>query len=252
MNKISCYTPIMDADFKFISTYLENIKDCKIVDEIIFIYTGKIIDFSTEILKSDGINIKFFNYSVDIPYMWPEGKIRNFAIKNCKNEWILPLDIDEVIDENLHLLDLSKPCIYGFQFIPFWYDLQTIRISVPKDNHWYPLRVNRLYHKSLIKYNEDNNHSFYNFNINDFKGTSLQCYHLHYVDQFNDSILKPRDNRSGDFQKYENLELDSKGILLKKEDYFALNTPENIEKYYECKTIKYEGKYPKCLQKYII
>lgn len=248
---ISCYTPVIDFDFKFINIYLENLKDCKIVDEVIFVYTGKTIDFNSEIIKHKDIDIKFFNYPVDTPYLWPEGAIRNFAIESCKNDWMLALDVDELIDEQINEIVLNEPKIYAFRFIPFWYDLKTMRMSVPKDNHWYPNNINRLYHKSLVKYQEKDNHSFYNYNHNDIIITDLNCYHLHYVDMFSGSILKPRDNRSGDFQKYENLDLNSEGVLLKKEDYFALNTPENIEKYYECKVVNYIGKYPKCLNKYV-
>ncbi len=228
MHKVSAYTPFSDFDIKFLNIYLENLKDK--VDEIIFIYTGKNLEFNNHILHSKNIDIKFFDYPVDAPYKWPEGAIRNFAIEQCKNEWILALDVDEIIDDNINSLDLSVPCIYRFNFIPFWYDLKTIRVNADKDSHWYPNKINRLYHKSKVHYQENNNHSFYTFTEKDIKDTYLCCYHLHYVDIFNQGMLKPRDNRSGDFQKYENLAIDSTGVKIIKDDYFALNTPENIKK----------------------
>ncbi len=245
--KLSAYTPITDFDFKFINVYIDNLKDK--VDEIIFIYTGNSFDCSNYEMYHKNIDIKFYNYPVAIPYKWPEGKIRNFAISKCKNDWILALDIDEVIDDSINGLILQEPYIYSFNFIPFWYDLKTVRVNVENDNHWYPNNIFRLYHKSLICYSENtDNHSFYPYRNSDIRQTNLNVYHLHYVDKFNNGILKPRDNRSGDFQKYENLKLDSNGVSITKEDYFILQQPELTKKYYALNTIEFNGNYPKCLK----
>lgn len=80
------------------------------------------------------------------------GKTKILASSYAKNDWILNLDCDEVIDEDLKnsLLNekLDENCVYLLNFNAFYKDIQV------KHCGWSGQKIKRLYNKKITNYNE--------------------------------------------------------------------------------------------------
>jgi len=83
---------------------------------------------------------------------WTKNKAASFA----KNEWILIVDSDEVVDENLlatlEKKDLDKNRVYLINFRAFYKDREV------KHCGWNNQKIKRLYNKKVTKYNDNDVH----------------------------------------------------------------------------------------------
>lgn len=81
------------------------------------------------------------------------GIIHNEAASVAKNDWILAIDADEVIDpklaKNILALDLNESCVYSFPFQNYY------RGQFIKGCGWYPDRHVRLYNRKKTAFNEN-------------------------------------------------------------------------------------------------
>lgn len=107
-------------------------------------------DFSTdrtvEIAKANGAVI--FQRKMDI-----EGLHRNWAYQKAKNEWVLSLDADETVTEELKREIAGA--ITSHEFIVYTIPLRTyIGNYWVQHGGWYPGSKLRLFRKSLFKYEE--------------------------------------------------------------------------------------------------
>jgi glycosyltransferase involved in cell wall biosynthesis len=80
----------------------DSIRDCiksiyNVVDEIIVVDSNS-TDKTLEILKEFGTKIKIFNYKVDSTHFRKDA--RNFCLRKARNNWILVLDSDEILDKD--------------------------------------------------------------------------------------------------------------------------------------------------------
>ncbi len=182
MNKLSVY--VMTFNEK------EKIKDClesvKWADEIIVMDSFS-TDGTVDIAKNYGAKMvqkEFVGF----------GKLRNIALENCSNDWILSVDADERVTEELKKEILEKlakgPEADAFfvprksHFLKFWI----------KHCGWYPdYRQPQFFNKKKMRYKEQLVHETFELDgkIGYLKGHVLQFPFLN-LDQF----LKKMDRYS--------------------------------------------------------
>jgi glycosyltransferase involved in cell wall biosynthesis len=118
----------------------------KSFDEVVLIDTGS-NDKTLEIAK------KFPNVAIYQKKLTSFGKLRNIGASLAKNNWILAIDTDEIIQPNLineiNKLKLSKDCIYEIPFKNF-YNGKWI-----KGCGWHPEAHIRLYNKTTSLFSDD-------------------------------------------------------------------------------------------------
>ncbi|NGX34892.1 MAG: putative glycosyltransferase EpsH [Candidatus Anoxychlamydiales bacterium] len=126
---------------------LDELKD---FDEVILLDTGS-TDNSLDIAKSFknvNVNVKVFSKKFS-----GFGNLRNEGAKLSKNDWILALDTDEVLSENLKNEILNTPldpdCIYGFYFHNFYND------KLIKCCGWHNEKHLRLYNKNKTSFSKN-------------------------------------------------------------------------------------------------
>lgn len=113
--------------------------------EVIVLDTGS-SDKTLEIAK------QFSNTRIEEVKFSGFGYLRNYAAQIAKNDWILALDSDEVLSEELQKLlrDLAPnpECVYEIKFINFYRGKQI------KGCGWQPESHVRLYHKKRTCFSE--------------------------------------------------------------------------------------------------
>lgn len=153
-----------------------NVRDClesvKWVNEIIVVDAGS-KDRTVDIAK--GFTQKIFNRPWD-----GYGVAKNFALSQCTGEWILSLDADERVSQ-----ELQKEIIENIASV----DTSVAAMSMPRRanflgrwiNHcgWYPGRITRVFRRSAGQFTEERVHE--RFEI-DGKTISLHSDLLHYTD----------------------------------------------------------------------
>ncbi len=127
--KISVVAPVLN-EIRFIKGWYENVK--KFSDERIIVDTGS-IDGTYEWLQSQKDQKLLVLRWPEIykPYAWPEHEIRNWMLKQATGDWIMPLDIDEMVNsdfiENLNMLSSAEWLIGRFICLQFWGDYEHLR-----------------------------------------------------------------------------------------------------------------------------
>jgi glycosyltransferase involved in cell wall biosynthesis len=81
------------------------------------------------------------------------GEGKNFGAKQCKSDWVLSIDADEVLSDDLitsiNALDLKHDCVYTLDRIT------SLCGKWIRHSGWYPDWVIRLYHRSNSTWNQD-------------------------------------------------------------------------------------------------
>jgi len=182
MNKLSVY--VMTFNEK------DKIKDClesvKWADEIVIMDSFS-TDGTVEIAR------KYTNKIVQKEFVG-FGKLRNIALENCSNEWVLSVDADERVTEELKkevLEKLTKGPEADAYFIPRKSHFLKVWI---RHCGWYPdYRQPQFFNKTKMKYKEQLVHETFELNgkIGYLKGHILQFPFLS-LDQF----LKKMDRYS--------------------------------------------------------
>jgi glycosyltransferase involved in cell wall biosynthesis len=125
----------------------ENIKDCiesawKVADEIIVVDSLS-TDSTSEIAKNLGARVFEQSYLGD-------GLQKDFGVQFANNDWILHLDADERIDEQM----VAE--IRGINYVETPYDAYAFRrknyIGSRWQKVWYPDYMIRLYHKDRCRF----------------------------------------------------------------------------------------------------
>ncbi len=115
-------------------------------DEVILLDTGS-SDNTLEIGK------KFKNVTIKTSPFIGFGPLHNLAISYASNSWILSLDADEVLSEDLKdeilNLKLDPKCLYSIPFHNYF------KGKWIKGCGWYPDRHIRLFHKEKTRFSED-------------------------------------------------------------------------------------------------
>ena len=133
-----------------IARCLESIKAC--VDEIIVIIDDESSDKTLEIVKS------FPNVKYETIKWLGYAKTKQYAVSLCTNDWILWIDADETVTNELssELISLksSSPSFSAYSvprkayFLGKWI----------KHSGWYPGRVTRLFNRHKAKFDENEVH----------------------------------------------------------------------------------------------
>jgi len=130
---------------------------------------------------------------------WDEGERRNLLIDRAKGDYVLVLDADEMIGDEF--INFIKPGIgqkfYGFYFVPFWRDINTVRLNGPNDYRWYKQVLYRMFPKGHGWYSTDRHHCVLTSDL-EKRVTLIGLFHYHYALNSFGHKLKPRDNRRGD------------------------------------------------------
>lgn len=145
------------------------IKSLDFVDEIVVIDTGS-TDQTISIAKHLGASV------VELPFCG-FGPSRNQALKHCQHDWIICLDADERISEELRttlLAELTNPTHYVY-LAP----RQNIFLNRPiKYSGWYPdYRHPILFHRQHLAYSDDLVHETY---ITEDKVSYFTAAIIHY------------------------------------------------------------------------
>lgn len=140
MNEISVVMIVKNGE-KTIEKSLQSLKDFKDV----VVYDNGSVDNTINIAK------KFSNVNLIQGNFYGFGKTKNKASKFAKNDWILALDCDEVIDkmlnEVLRTKKLDENCVYLLNFNTYYKDKQI------KHCGWSGQKIKRLYNKKITNYN---------------------------------------------------------------------------------------------------
>jgi glycosyltransferase involved in cell wall biosynthesis len=244
---LSVISPVLNEEF-FLPLYLKSVHS--FASEVLLLDGGS-NDCSLDIIEGFRKNNKKIRLwqipQKGIPYSndWDEGKRRNFLLKKARGKWVLMLDVDEFLSDNFLTIFLREVLYeeniltFGFEFIPFWKDVNTVRLNVKGDTHWKGV-IYRLIRRDVASYNYKNNHC----NLL-CRGKELwQCtkrkqlseislFHYHYA---LGKRIKYNDNRRGDVNLYNN-------IGRANWDY---KPPD-----YLIKTEEYKGKHPLIISDYL-
>lgn len=112
------------------------------------------------------------------------GWTKNYATSFAKNDWILVIDSDEVVDEELlnelKNKKLDKNIVYRLNFKAFYKDIQV------KHCGWNNQKIKRLYNKTVTSYNSNDVHEdiiIDGLKIEELKG-NVEHYSYHLLSEF--------------------------------------------------------------------
>ena len=147
-----------------------------------------LVDFNDVVVYDNGstdktINIakRFSNVNLIQGEFKGFGWTKNYATSFVKNDWILIIDSDEVVDSEL-LADLKnkrfdEKTVYKLNFKAFYKDIQV------KHCGWNNQKIKRLYNKNITKYNSNDVHEDIitdGLNIEELKG-NVEHYSYHTI-----------------------------------------------------------------------
>ncbi|RXK12269.1 glycosyl transferase [Halarcobacter mediterraneus] len=144
----------------------------------VVVYDNGSTDKTIEIAKS------FSNVNLVQGQFKGFGWTKNQAASFAKNDWILIIDSDEVVDlelfTTLKTKTLDKNIVYKLNFKAFYKDIQV------KYCGWNNQKIKRLYNKTITKYNSNDVHEdiiTQNLQMEVLKG-NVEHYSYHTISQF--------------------------------------------------------------------
>ena len=150
-----------------------------------------LIDFEDVVVYDNGSVDKTMNIAKEFGNVnLIEGEFKGFgwtknqAVTFTKNEWVIIIDSDEVIDpillDTLKTKELDKYTVYQLNFKAFYKDIQV------KYCGWNNQKIKRMYNKISTSYNMNDVHEDIisdNFNIELLDG-NVEHYSYHTISQF--------------------------------------------------------------------
>lgn len=124
--KLSVIVPVLNEE-TFVPLYIESVS--RFAHEIIIVDGGSTDGTLKHIERlQDRYPIRLFRLQQNgMPYTddWNESQVRNFLIDQAQGEWIMNLDIDELMDDRFQqalpeLMANADVDIYQFPFVNFW------------------------------------------------------------------------------------------------------------------------------------
>ncbi len=206
--KLSVITPVLNEIF-FLPLFLQAVFSFALE---LCVLDGGSCDGTYEVLleqkkKYPGLRV-WQSRQEGLPYSpdWKEGERRQFLLEQARGEWVLALDCDEFMDDRFksflpRLTGDKRYDLYEFRYLPFWRDMNTLRLSTAQDPHWlgYICRMGR---REGLSYSKSSHHCHLLYQEKPLWEHSrrlrlphLNLFHYHYA-------LGPRikynDNRRGD------------------------------------------------------
>lgn len=244
--KLSVIVPVLN-EATFVPLYLESVG--AYADEIIMVDGGS-TDGTLDIIetfKQRNYPIKLFAMpQTGLPYTedWDESRVRNFLIDQATGDWIMNLDIDEIVADRFteslpELMSRQDVHIYQFPFVNFWGDPKTLRVNSPGDERW-SNDITRMWRSGIgIRYRDEKHHC----TLEGPGGQSIwqiprgrvdiPIYHYHYA---LGKKIKFNDNRRGDVNLHEN----------RGEADWNYAHPE-----YTIATTEFKGEHPAVIRRYL-
>lgn len=243
--RLSLIVPVLNEE-TFIPLYLESA--AAYADEIIMVDGGS-TDRSVPLIEEykRHLPIRLYHmHQTGLPYTedWNESKVRNFLIEQATGDWIMNLDIDEMVDDRFievlpELMRRTDADIFQFPFVNFWGDPWTLRVNSPGDERW-SNDITRMWRANIgIKYREERHHC----TLEASGGQSIwsvprsridvNIYHYHYA---LGKKIKFNDNRRGDVN------------LLTNEGDPDWNFAHDE---YSIATLPFTGTHPEVIQRYL-
>ena len=157
-------------------TLFDSLASVSFLDEIILIDTGS-SDNTINIAKTfPNVRIYYKSFS-------SFSSLRNEGANLAKNDWILALDSDEILSQDLKkeikaLLFFDKTKIYSIPFLNYYRKKQI------KCCGWHKERHNRLYHRKIVQFKQ--NHLHEKIEGKNIKKLFSPIYHhsYHSIDDF--------------------------------------------------------------------
>jgi len=173
MNNISVVVLAKNND----NTIKKTLQSLQGFDDVV-VYDNGSTDESINIAKS------FLNVNLIQGEFKGFGWTKNHAVTYAKNDWILIIDSDEVVDDilfnSLKNKNLDKNSVYKLNFKAFYKDIQV------KYCGWNNQKIKRLYNKNITKYNDNDVHEDIiteGLNI-DYLDGNVEHYSYHSISQF--------------------------------------------------------------------
>lgn len=173
MNNISVVVLAKNND----NTIKKTLQSLEGFDDVV-VYDNGSTDESINIAKS------FLNVNLIQGEFKGFGWTKNHAATYAKNDWILIIDSDEVVDDilfnSLKNKNLDKNSVYKLNFKAFYKDIQV------KYCGWNNQKIKRLYNKNITKYNDNDVHEDIitkGLNI-DYLDGNVEHYSYHSISQF--------------------------------------------------------------------
>jgi glycosyltransferase involved in cell wall biosynthesis len=159
------------------NTIENTLKSLELFDDVV-VYDNGSLDNTIQIAKSfSNVNLIQGEFK---GFGWSKNKAASYA----KNDWIIIIDSDEVIDaillKTLQNKQLDKTKVYQLNFKAFYKDIQV------KYCGWNNQKIKRVYNKSVTSYNDNDVHEDIkteNFDIELLDG-NVEHYSYHTISQF--------------------------------------------------------------------
>ncbi|MEA3288890.1 MAG: glycosyltransferase family 2 protein [Campylobacterota bacterium] len=158
-------------------TLTNTLESLKGFDDVV-VYDNGSTDGSLDIAKS------FSNVNLIQGEFKGFGWTKNKAASYAKNDWIIIIDSDEVVDselfETLKNKELKKDTVYQLNFKAFYKDIQV------KYCGWNNQKIKRVYSKTVTKYNDNDVHEDIitdGLKMEVLKG-NVEHYSYHTISQF--------------------------------------------------------------------
>ncbi|MEC0239709.1 glycosyltransferase [Paenibacillus dokdonensis] len=211
--KLSLIVPVLNEE-TFIPLYLESA--ASYADEIVIVDGGS-TDRTVQIIEAYQRHFPIRLYRMNqtgLPYTddWNESRVRNFLIDQAVGDWIMNLDIDELMDDRFRdvlpeIMNRTEVDIFQFPFVNFWGSPWTLRVNSPGDERW-SNDITRMWRANIgIKYRDEKHHC----TLEGSGGQSIwsiprdrvdiNIYHYHYAIG---RKIKYNDNRRGDVNVPDN------------------------------------------------
>ncbi len=159
------------------NTIEKTLKSVAQFDDVV-VYDNGSTDKTLEIVK------RFHNVNLVQGEFKGFGWTKNYAAGFAKNDWILIIDSDEVVDRQLFQVlktqTLDEKTVYKLNFKAFYKDIQV------KFCGWNNQKIKRLYNRSQTKYNSNDVHEDIvteGFKIELLEG-NVEHYSYHTISQF--------------------------------------------------------------------
>jgi glycosyltransferase involved in cell wall biosynthesis len=193
--KLSVCCPVLNESF-FIKLWFESV--LKYADDI-FIIDGGSTDGTIDIIESykkADPRVRYISQPQSgNPYTndWNENDVRNSLVAHAHGDYILMLDADEMLSDDFSKEGLGQ-FFYGFVFVPFWRDIETVRLSVHPDPRWYGNHLYRMFPRGMASYTKEKHHCRLVSNLPLAKLPTC-IFHLHYAMESFNNKPKRGDNR---------------------------------------------------------
>ncbi|MFV7791039.1 glycosyltransferase family 2 protein [Aliarcobacter lanthieri] len=159
------------------NTIEKTLKSLVEFDDVV-VYDNGSTDKTMEIAKSfSNVNLVQGEFK---GFGWTKNKASSFAL----NDWILVIDSDEVVDNELlnelKNKNLDEKTVYRLNFKAFYKDIQVQYCG------WNNQKIKRLYNKKITSYNSNDVHEDIitnNLKIEELKG-NVEHYSYHTISQF--------------------------------------------------------------------